>query len=179
MVELENCHIRRHCERDSVKNFSCGDIDLDDFLKNDSLIYDSHRLSSCYLLEKDCEVQAYFSIANDRVSIEDFDDRSSFNRFRRKRFNNSKRIKGYPAVKICRLAVSLTAQGNHIGSNIIDYIKGMLIRKSRSACRFLLVDAYRDAIPFYRKNGFEFLNPFTESTGDTVLMYYDLFEYRG
>ena len=31
----------------------------------------------------------------------------------------------------------------------------------------------------YKKNGFEFLNPFTESSGDTVLMYYDLFEYCG
>ena len=37
-------------------------------------------------------------------------------------------------------------------------IKQMLVaQQSQSACRFLTVDAYRAAVPFYEKNGFKML----------------------
>jgi hypothetical protein len=51
------------------------------------------------------QVIAYFSLANDKITITDFPDKNAFNRFRRKRFVNQKRLKSYPAVKICRFAV--------------------------------------------------------------------------
>lgn len=38
-------------------------------------------------------IAAYFSLANDRISITDFPDKTSFNRFRKKRFVNEKRLK--------------------------------------------------------------------------------------
>ena len=33
----------------------------------------------------------YFSLANDRISVTDFEDKTAFNRFRRRRFVNEKR----------------------------------------------------------------------------------------
>ena len=49
---------------------------------------------------------------------------------------------------------------------MISAIKQMLINNtSISACRFLTVDAYKDALPFYLKNGFYDTNKFYEDTG--------------
>ena len=46
-----------------------------------------------------------------------------------------------------------------------------MVRKT--GCRFLTVDAYRTAEPFYQKNGFLYLS--SEDTGKaTRLMFYDL-----
>ena len=42
----------------------------------------------------------------------------------------------------------------------------------KTGCRFITVDAYRKAIPFYAANGFEFLQK--DEGGETELMYYDL-----
>lgn len=43
----------------------------------------------------------------------------------------------------------------------------------RTGCRFVTVDAYRSAIPFYRKNDFEFFTS-ADFADRTRLMYFDL-----
>ena len=45
-----------------------------------------------------------------------------------------------------------------------------------SACRFLTVDAYKNALPFYLKNGFRLLVNNIEDESYTVPMYIDLKE---
>lgn len=44
-----------------------------------------------------------------------------------------------------------------------------------TGCRFLTVDAYLDAVPFYVKNGFRFMNA-EDNDPHTRLMYYDLMD---
>ena len=85
----------------------------------------------------------------------DFKDKAEYNRFRKERkFPNEKRLKSYPAVKLCRLGVDQSAKGRQIGTTIIDYIKSMFTLDNKAGCRFLTVDAYLDAVPFYVKNKF-------------------------
>jgi hypothetical protein len=43
----------------------------------------------------------------------------------------------------------------------------------RAGCRFLMVDAYHDALPFYQKNDFKFLTG-QDKDDDTRTMYFDL-----
>jgi hypothetical protein len=45
--------------------------------------------------------------------------------------------------------------------------------QQRTGCRFLTVDAYRDAFPFYQKNYFNFLAG-QGLVDDTRIMYFDL-----
>lgn len=116
---------------------------------------------------------AYFSLANDRVSLSDFENKTEFNRFRKHRFINEKRLKSYPAGKLCRLAVCSSAKGMHFGSYLIDFIKSFFITDNKTGCRFLTVDAYADAIPFYLKNGFVPLND-DDKEDDTRLLFFDL-----
>ena len=168
-----NWRIRRQREEDTHKTFSCGDSDLDEFFRKDAMNYMGEKLSTSYILEDTDGLVAYFSIANDRVSIDDFTDHTAYNRFR-KRFINAKRLKGYPAVKLCRLGVSNLSKGAGIGTDIINFLKATFYKNQRSACRFLIVDAYRQSADFYLKNGFVPFSNVDDYQRQTIAMYFDL-----
>ena len=86
---------------------------------------------------------------------------------------NEKRLRSYPVGKLCRLAVDNEAKNLHIGSNLIRFIKRYFITDNKTGCRFLTVDAYADAIPFYLKNGFIPLNE-DDAGQATRLLFFDL-----
>lgn len=162
-------------EDESVKSFDCGDADLNDFILNDALLYRKERLAVTYTFvhqENSNDVAAYFCLANDRISLADFDTKTKYNRFSR-RFVNEKRLKSYPAVKIGRLGVAQSMKGMSIGSLLLDFIKSYFLIENKTGCRFITVDAYADAIPFYLKNGFVPLNE-DDKDDTTRLLYFDL-----
>lgn len=157
------------------ESFDCGDADLNEFIFKEANLYRDELLAVSYAVVDRCTEKsvAYFSLANDRISLSDFENKTEFNRFRKRRFVNEKRLKSYPAAKICRLGVDVTAKGMHIGSQLLDFIKSYFITDNKTGCRFLTVDAYAAAIPFYEKNGFIPLN--NEDAGEaTCLLYFDL-----
>ena len=162
---------------ETVKTFDCGDSDLNDFILNESPLYRKEKLAVTYVLEDETDTEhehiaAFFSLSNDRISISDFDTKTKYNRFSR-RFNNHKRLKSYPAAKIGRLGVSLEMRGMSVGSFLLDFIKRYFTANNKTGCRFITVDAYAVAIPFYLRNGFVPLND--EDAGDpTRLLYFDL-----
>jgi hypothetical protein len=163
----------------SVGKFSCGDADLDDFILHRAAAFQKHLLSvsyACVDASSPGKVLAYCSLANDKVSITDFKDKAEFNRFRKRRgFPNEKRLKSYPAVKLCRLGVDVSAKKHRIGTTILNYIKSMFVIDNKTGCRFLTVDAYLNAVPFYEKNGFRFMNS-EDDDPHTRLMYFDLMD---
>ena len=169
-------NIRRLGRREMIKSFDCGDADLNDFILRESPLYRKALLAVSYVMEDkegNHEISAYFSLANDKVALTDFDNKTEFNRFRKHRFANEKRLKSYPAVKICRLGVDMRAKGLHLGSFLLDFIKSYFVIDNKTGCRFLTVDAYVDAIPFYMKNGFIPLNG-EDADAETRLLYFDL-----
>ena len=58
----------------------------------------------------------------------------------------------------------------------MNFIKLFFLDDNKTGCRYITVDAHIDAVTFYLKNGFEFLQDIqiTESSDSTVLMFYDL-----
>lgn len=167
---------------DFVESFDCGDADLNDFITNQADSFAKALLSVSYACVDSAygKTIAFCSLANDKVSISDFNDKTEYNRFRRHQgFPQRKRLKSYPAVKLCRLGVDVSARGNHIGSWMLDYIKSMFVVSNKTGCRFLTVDAYLAAIPFYEKNGFVFLNESDKNNPYTRLMYFDLMDIVG
>ena len=135
--------------------------------------YDKTKLAITYILEhKDSgKIIGYFSLANDKISIDDFDNNNEFNRFRKHRFKNEKRIRSYPSVKICRLGIDNSFHGNGLGTKLINFIKLYYSNDNKAGCRFLTVDAYHDAISFYERNRFQCLD---NANRRTSLLYYDL-----
>lgn len=53
-----------HC----ISKFNCGDNDLDEFLKDNALLFSDKRIANTYVLEEDGEIAAYFCLLNDKVS---------------------------------------------------------------------------------------------------------------
>lgn len=43
-----------------------------------------------------------------------------------------------------------------LGSDLLSLVKKQYAMGNRAGCRFLTVDAYRDATKFYEKNGFDY-----------------------
>lgn len=64
-------------------------------------------------------------------------------------------------------------KGQSIGTILLDFIKSYFVVDNKTGCRFLTVDAYADAVPFYLKNGFVPLNE-DDKEDDTRLLYFDL-----
>lgn len=166
--------IRRLNKGEKIKSFNCGDTDLNDFIMHECSLYRNALLAVSYVAETDAgKTLAYFSLANDKVSLSDFENKTEFNRFRRPRFVNEKRLKSYPAVKICRLGTDTSTRGYCLGSELLYFIKSYFMENNKTGCRFVTVDAYAAAVPFYLKNGFV---PLTDNDKDdlTRLLYFDL-----
>ena len=109
---------------------------------------------------------------NDKVATFDCSN-SAYNRFRKQFFAQGKMFKSYPALKICRLATSKSCRGEGIGSMMIQTIIASYRNDSKAGCRFITVDAYADALPFYYKQVFIPLSK-TDEGADTRLLYFDL-----
>lgn len=160
-------------ELTEIKPFDCGDADLNGFLFEDALYYKDQMIANTFILEDENETIAYFSLLNDKITQTTI----SKNLWRKLRqaFPHRKHLGSYPAVKVGRLAVSRNHKKEGWGTELISAIKQMLINnQSISANRFLTVDAYLDAVPFYEKNGF--IRLINETEDDTLPMYYDLKE---
>ena len=72
--------------------------------------------------------------------------------------------------------MSLDYRGQNIGSKLMDLLKVQLnTQLSQSAFRFITVDPYLSAIPFYEKNGFVQLTQ-KEEDEHTRLMFFDMME---
>lgn len=140
--EIESKYsIRKLQNGEDIHLFDCGDEDLNDFILNEAKLYRKELLAVSYVLEQveSHLVHAYFSMANDRIS----------------------------------LAVDKTLKGHSIGTYLLNFIKSFFVVNNKTGCRFLTVDAYKAAVPFYEKNGFVPLND-DDIAAPTRLLYFDL-----
>lgn len=169
----DNIRVVRLTQDYEFKSFDCGNQDLNGFLLTDSKPYAKRLLSVTYILETDEDIVAYFSVSNDKISVPD-SDKATWRKIK-SLFPHSKHRSDYPAVKIGRLAVNGKYRNCGIGTDILNFVKDLFITNNRTGCSFVTVDALREAIPFYEKNGFKYLDKSSVSSdSDTCLMYYDL-----
>lgn len=170
-----NIQLRRLGANDRVTKFDCGDEDLNDFIITDVSLYFKVRLATSYILEntENGDIIGYFSLAHDRISLTDFPSNSAYNRFRKQFFAQGKMFKSYPALKICRLATDHKYRSEGIGTMIVNLIVASYRNDSKAGCRFITVDAYTEALPFYYKQGFKPLSKEDENS-PTRLLYFDL-----
>jgi len=145
-----------------IKPFDCGDRDLNEFLLKNSKHYQQELLATTFVIEDETQTLAYYSIFNDSFRIEDisFISKNAFKNFLRLLLPYPKRhLKSYPAIKIGRLAISKQAQKFGFGTKIINSIIDYAIKQNeRCACKFILVDAYKNALGFYEKNHFSYFS---------------------
>jgi GNAT superfamily N-acetyltransferase len=160
--------------------FDCGDTDLNDFLSNDAANYQKERLTVTHILtlpaDDTVKIAGYFCLLTDKLVFDPTDEeqRKAWKDFNKKnKIHFNKHRKTYPAVKIGRLAVASAFAGKGLGSHLIDYIVTMIIDMDNIGCRFITVDAYKNAFDFYLKNDFNYLSDDDENE-QTRLMYFDI-----
>lgn len=157
-----------------LTSFDCGDEDLNDFLLNDAKAFQKKQIAHTYILEEDRRILAYFCLLNDKISRQDSSN-SMWKRIK-KEFPIEKQFSSYPAVKIGRFAVDKSMHGTGLGSELMISLKFLLQEKHTvSAFRFITVDAYINAIPFYEKNDFKLLMP-SDPNEHTKTMFFDMFQ---
>jgi GNAT superfamily N-acetyltransferase len=66
----------------------------------------------------------------------------------------------YPAVKIARLATDRHYENRGLGKTLIELVCGVITTQimPHSGCRFLILDANREKIDFYKRRGFTLVN---------------------
>lgn len=162
---------------DPRNEFSCGDADLDEFYRIDSIEGCKQLVSVTYEVRQNNQSVAFFSVSNDSIRRQDGDRKDIKTLF--KFVSREKRYKSMPAAKIGRLGVSKDLARSGIGSQILDFLKGWFTIGNKTGCRFLIVDAYNkeEVIEFYKKNGFVFLTARSEPH-ETRLMYFDLILFQ-
>ena len=160
-----------------IKSFDCGDDDLNDFLFNKALLYQKELLATTFIVENEERTLGYYSVLNDSLQLkeEDFPSKSKYKKFLSYLIPHPKRhLKSVPAVKIGRLAIDKTYKGKGLGMVFIRNIILDCVELNRKiACRLITVDAYKDALPFYQRLGFEFLTEKDEQE-DIRQMFFDL-----
>ena len=165
--------------------FDCGDQDLNEFLSCDAILYSRQLLAVTYCLDRKDETILYFALSNDKLAAIEVE--KSFWRKIKNSFPHEKHRKDYPAVKIGRFAVNSKYQNTaeHWGTEALNFIKQWMVSDNKTGCRFITVDAYKQAVPFYhfffmcseeeKRYNQELNNPDSEST---FSMYYDLLRLK-
>lgn len=154
--------------------FDCGDDQLNNFLYEDAKPSLELRIANTFILEDNGQIVAYFCLLNDKVSKEEIIG-SRWKKIKNN-FPRDKQFCSYPTVKIGRFAVSKDYRGQNIGTWLVAKLKSLLREEGfRSAFRYITVDAYLSAVPFYEKNGFVHLTKKDEDE-HTRLMFYDIKE---
>ena len=85
-IDISQLLISRLGNNENIESFNCGDTDLNDFILNEAPLYLDNLLAVSYIAKIETKVVAYFSLANDRVSLADFESKTDFNKFRKHRF---------------------------------------------------------------------------------------------
>lgn len=146
---------------ENCKGFSClHDKDIENFFKEDFNDYNDQLLGKSYGFVKSdtLELVAAFTVSNSMLPVSSL-PKNIKNRINRP-IPNIKRNSQYPAVLVGQLAVFDNFSGNHIGDEILSFIKGWFIDPlNKTGCRYVIVDAANNdkVLDFYERNGFKFI----------------------
>ncbi|WP_281222103.1 GNAT family N-acetyltransferase [Photobacterium sanguinicancri] len=174
-----NYTIRSISENDITKRFKTGDRafqPLKSFLQKQAFNFTSSMVAQTYVCtlldDKDADtnvVIGYITLTCSEIdlqgtyTLEDCEHANQYN--------------SLPAVKIARLAIdSRYRGGNGLGSELVEIATAIAAEEIApiAGCRFLVTDAKPEAIDFYHKNGFTFLDTDENNNEEHPIMFLDL-----
>ncbi len=124
--------------------FDCGDSDMNEFLREESLDQQMQNLSKTYLLYYMGELAAFCSICADSIKLH----------YEEKQGERLSRNVA-PAIKIARLGRDIKFSGLGLGRFMISYVASLARELSNSlGIRYITIDAYPDKADYYRSIGF-------------------------
>lgn len=136
-------------DADASRAFTCGDDDLDDFLRTDAMRLQQHNVVRTSVALYDGRLVGYVALLADAVTLK------SSERKKLALAHDDHPI--VPAMKIARLAVDAEFRADHrgVGEALVYYAYAKAIDVAEQiGCRLLTLDAYPQSIQFYERLGF-------------------------
>lgn len=173
-----NYSIRKLSPSDNCKKFRSGDqafAPLKTFLQKQACNFQESMIGISYVCierndnnEETGKVLAYMTLTSSEIDLGDayaVDDCPKANRYAT-----------LPALKITRLAVDANQRGSGLGSVLVDMAIAIALDEIAPAigCRFLIADVKTEAVDFYYKNGFNFLDTPENHATEHPAMFIDL-----
>ena len=171
--------------KNQLEVFETDNVELKQFLVEDALnnqeigishtylwFYKENNLTSFEAFQDKFEnndLVAYITILADAIRVHGTHLGQSF-------LDKGVNYKTLPALKVGRLCVHKNYARRGIGTLTTEFVMRKLIAINEDVgigCRFVIVDAKKDAIHFYRKLGFEILK---KREKGTIPMYYDMID---
>jgi GNAT superfamily N-acetyltransferase len=142
--------IRRLLATDERGTFRSGDPDLDRFFR----LYAGqnqfrHHLGTTYVAVEDRRILGYATAAGSSIEIEDLPVAAQ------------RGLPHYPlpVLRLARLAVDSSCQGQGLGKELLLFILRLAIRMAEDiGCVGVVVDARTEAVAFYERYGFKALD---------------------
>lgn len=150
-IDHERLEIRLLISEDIVlaHEFSCGDEDLDDFLRSDALRLQDQNVARTFVAWYDGELVGYVSLLTDAIQLKTGE---------RKKLQLTHRDHPVvPALKVGRVGVSVRSREHlrGVGTALIRFAYYQATTLAECAgCRLLTLDAYPQSVGFYEKLGF-------------------------
>lgn len=171
---VNNYTIRKLELSDSVSSFKTGHLSLTPlktFLQKQAKNFQSACVAQSYVAVDDKNAVIGFVT----LTCSEIDLRKKYEIADCEHANNYDSL---PAIKVARLAVDCRYRGYGIGRNLIDHVLGIAIGQIAPVvgCRFITTDAKKDAVEFYLKQGFTFLDTEENKKIDTPIMFFDLLQ---
>lgn len=137
----------------SLTGFDCGKPHLNDFLVNATGFHRERLGLTSVVFHRDLAgcVVGYFTLSNDSLPLTTSEQGELG-------MHDTVFLKSYPAVKLGRLAIASSLQGQGIGEQVMDLVHGEILDSaSLSAARLVVVDADNEprVLKFYRRLGYQ------------------------
>lgn len=134
-------------QKASLKSFDCGVSVLNEFLSRYAAKNDALGIGKTFVaLNDDKNIVGYFTLATAQIAFEKIPE------------DSKKNLPRYPipALRIARLAVSQSAQGNGVGKWLLSqaFIKAVQV-SDVAGLYFVIVDAKETSKSFYERYGFK------------------------
>lgn len=164
--------LRELAPNDGCNSLSLGSLafaPLKSFLRKEAKKLHQEHLARTYVIvpKGQDKVLAYVTTLCTHVAVEQFDATAVLDGFR---------YKDYPAIKLARLAVDTSLQGQGVGSQLVDFVIGLATEHVMpyTGCRFLVVDAKPDSVAFYKGKGFLPIGQHADAQQNLAAMFIDL-----
>jgi ribosomal protein S18 acetylase RimI-like enzyme len=172
-MELEKDYIiRLISDGDNVKKFSAGDknyLPLKTFLQKQAVDFQKALVAQTYVAALlTGKIIGYITLTCSEIDLRNGYD-----------VNDCPKANEYdslPALKIARLAVDSKFRGEGIGQALVDTAISITVTyiSPQVGCRFLITDSKKQAVGFYEKYGFTFLDTDDNRVNDNPVMFIDL-----
>lgn len=162
--------VERFRETAKVRDFDCGNKDLNDFLNTEEVAsYEREKLGKTHLVywQREGALVGYFTIASESLRTEYFQSVKSFS------IPRKIRVEAVPGILIGRLATDRRHHRRGVGASMLRYIAGLALA-SPAATRCLFLEAYPESIEFYRRFDFVVVEHQRLRHRRNRLMVYDL-----